>query len=113
MKFSRLAWRSALIFFLLVSCQSKPVTPEAVAGKWQDRETTMEFHADGLFILTGGDKGESYSGSWQLLDDGRIQVEFTAQGAPRTTFFHVVAVSKDQLDIKGPNGEKGSLKRIK
>jgi hypothetical protein len=113
MKLSRLAWRSILVFFLLASCQSKPVTSETLVGKWQDPSSTLELQDDGLFILTHEDNSKSYSGSWKLLEDGRVQMDFTARGAPQTAFLHVTSVSKDQLNVKGPDGKETSLQRIK
>jgi len=110
MKFSRLAWRSLFMVFLLVSCQSQP---ETVVGTWQDENSILELQEDGLFIFTRGDKQQSYSGSWKLLEDKRLQMDFTVDGVPQTTFFHEVSVSNDQLSMKGPDGEIASLRRVK
>jgi hypothetical protein len=112
MKGSRLAWCSLLVCVLLASCQSKPVTAEALVGTWKDPSSTLALQADGLFILTHEDNSKSSSGSWKWLDDGRLQLDFTAGGAPQTTFFHVVSVSKDQLKVKGPDGKETSLQRL-
>lgn len=110
MRFSRLAWRSLFLLFLFVSCQSKP---ETVVGKWQDENSLLELQEDGLFILTREDKQQSYSGSWKLLEDKRLQLDFTVGGVPQTTFFHDVSVSPEQLRMKGPDGEMASLRRVK
>jgi hypothetical protein len=110
MRFSRLAWQSLFLSFLLVSCQSKPDT---VVGKWQDANSVLELQEDGLFIFTREDKQQSYSGSWKLLEDKRLQMDFAVDGVPQTTFFHDVAVSNEQLSMKGPDGEMASLRRVK
>jgi hypothetical protein len=110
--FARLAWRALLVVLLLASCQSQPVTAEPLVGTWKDPSSRLELQADGLFILTHEDHSKSYSGSWKVLDDGRMQLDFTARGAPQTTFFHVLSVSQEQLTLKGPEGAKASFQRI-
>jgi hypothetical protein len=110
MRCARLAWRSLLMCFLVVSCQS---TPETVVGKWQDENSILELQEDGLFLLTREDQAQSYSGSWKLLEDNRLQMDFAVEGIPQTTVFHEVSVSNDQLNMKGPQGETASLRRVK
>jgi hypothetical protein len=81
-QFLRSAYGLLILVFVisgltLVGCSS---TESRLVGKWKEKGGTevLEFFKDGRVSIT--DKGESITGSWTALDDGRIRIEVSVLG---------------------------------
>lgn len=74
-----------LIFLLFVligyGCSS---SEDEILGVWSDGMKQIEIFEDNTWMLISLDKNNSISGTWKILDDGRVKLEANARGTQIT-----------------------------
>lgn len=72
-----------------------------ISGKWQEIGNTeiIELFSNNRFSITN--EGQSYLGTWNILDDGRIRFAITARGS---THIYTGKVEGDTLSVTMQDG---------
>jgi len=97
-------------------------TKDLIVGKWEgthkikvnDEEkevkVTLEFTKDGKLTMTGGKRVNK--ATYKVIDDTTIEVT-SKQGDEEKTNKIKIKLSKDELEVTPPKGDKVTLKRVK
>lgn len=88
----------ALITALALTLGCEPPKSK-VLGKWVSGNDTIEFFSDGRLLSTEG-SGSSATGSWVILDDGRMKIEVSMLGLS-TVILGSLADDQLLLDVRG------------
>jgi hypothetical protein len=99
------------VLALLVSCTSKP--ENAIVGKWRSGTETAEFLKDGRVVMANQSKGFNMAGKYQLVDNGRIKIDFGGMGGFVDPIMIGVTVSGDELTLAMPDGKVLAYTRAK
>jgi hypothetical protein len=111
-KYSILILASFLLIGLTVSGCSSPksnIVKSNLSGKWQEIGNTeiIELFNDNRFSIMNN--GQTYLGSWIILDDGRFKFVITAGGS---THIYLGKIEGDVLAITMPDGSVGKYQKI-
>jgi hypothetical protein len=93
---------------LLVACGDGP--KDKIIGKWQSdysANSFLDFFPDGTVTMQDTDKfnpitkTDTVSGTWMILEDGRLKMTFTVMGMSNTRAVKLTFPSKDKMQHEG------------
>lgn len=105
-----------LLLSLIVSCTQTP--QEMIVGNWQapDGDGSMEIFKDGGVIMRFPKEIApgvgSVSGSWTILEDGRLKIDFSFMGESTSQLGSINFSDKDNLEITNEKGETDHFTRM-
>jgi len=106
-------WLPLAVGLVLFISACSPKGAKEIVGKWKEKEGPgqVEFQADGRFIMEGGEK---LVGKYKLVSSERLKVELDGPvGKLVGAFEYKIKLEGDTLVMTDPDGQKGTLQRVK
>src|SRR5258708_5622222 len=96
------------VVFCIVLAAGCSSPKKDVLGKWKEhgKSETLEFFQDGKIAIAGS---VSVTGTWLVLDDGRLKVEVGMLGMTQTL---TGTVGRDELTLIGPRADTSRYDKI-
>jgi len=102
------AFTMMLMMLVALGCNSPK---DKIIGKWGDKDTNFEFLKDGTVVVTNG--GQSGSGKWSIMDDGRLRLDVSSPLGGNKTVLMKFTVTDSGLTFTDENNKSETSPKMK